>query len=236
MLTPATITVTFTANYKGLHRICWRQCSVGLYVCTNLVDCVGGGNVCSATVSIMVDPESCDPVCFEGYIQATCNPEGSSVDQIPWSGTYTPNAACKTFAITCTSPSIPCPPIASAELGLNCNGTVRPDIAFVNPLTSVFVCNPGIIPNLPLGYTVTEDLSKCCYDCTEYTVAINPIPAGILDGSSMYYIDCVTRELIRTDFTGNISVNVPAFCAVTGSISLQLTPEATGNIVTVGPC
>ena len=101
MLTPATITVNFTANYAGPHRICWRQCAVGAFVCTNIVDCVGGGNVCSATVSIMVDPESCTPVCFEGYIQATCNPEGSPVDQVPWSATFTPTPSCNLYFLQC---------------------------------------------------------------------------------------------------------------------------------------
>jgi len=236
MLTPATITVNFTANYKGLHRICWRQCAIGSYVCTNLVDCVGGGNVCSATISIMVDPESCDPVCFEGYIQAACNPEESSVDQVPWSTTFIPSPACKAFSITCTNPSTPCGIITSAELGLNCNGTVRPDIDFVNGTTSVYVCNPGIIPALPAGYTMVEEPSICCYACEQYTATIDPVGVGILDGSSLYYIDCTTRELVRVDFTGSVSVNVPAFCAVAGSAVLQLTPEATGSIVSAGSC
>jgi hypothetical protein len=237
MLTPATITVNFQSNYAGPHRICWRQCNVGAYVCTNIVDCVGGGNTCSAIITVMVDPESCDSVCFEGYIQATCNPEGSPIGQIYWSKDYVPNPACKAYAITCTNLVTPCGIITSAELGLNCNGTVRPDITFVNPSSSVFICNPGLIGSLPAGYTIAEDLTKCCYDCSEYSVTIDPVPpTGILDGSSMYYIDCATRELIKVDFTGSLPVVVPNFCAVTGSVSLQLTTEATGNVALIGAC
>jgi len=238
MLTPATITVNFTANYKGLHRICWRQCNVGAYVCTNLVDCVGGENVCSATVSIMVDPESCTPVCFEGYIQATCNPEGSPVDQVPWSATFVPSPACKPFRITCNSgdPLVPCGVITSQELGLNCNGTARPQIDFMNNGSSILVCGAGVIPVLPQGYTMTEE-DACCYDCTQYSATITPdCPTCDLSGSFMYYMDCTTRELVKVPFAGMVPVLVPPFCAVTGSVSLQLNFEASGVVNTIGPC
>jgi len=236
MLTPATITVTFTANYTGLHRICWRVCGVGSYVCTNLVDCVGGGNVCSATVSIMVDPESCDPVCFEGYIQAACNPEGSSTDQVLWNATFIPSPACKAFSITCTDTLGACGVISAIEMGLNCDGTVRPAVGPIDPMGSIYVCNTGIIPILPAGYEMIE-VDMCCYDCTEYSAVVDPAnPGDSLDGSSLYYIDCATRQLVRQDFTGTSGVIVPPFCAVTGSPYLQLTTEAVGNVNTIGSC
>lgn len=237
MLTPGTITVTFTANYAGPHRICWRQCGVGPYVCTNIVDCAGGGNVCSATISVMVDPESCDPVCFEGYIQATCNPEGSTVGQVPWTANFTPNPVCKGYSITntaiCTIPPQFGPIVPSINMGLNCNGTARPDLQILCG-TSVRLCAVGTIPNLPAEYVMAES-DFCCYDCTQYDVTIIPVPGGILDGSFLYYIECGTRELKRVDFTGNGEAGWSG-CAVTGSVSLQLTPEATGNIVTGAPC
>lgn len=237
MLTPATLTVTFTANYAGPHRICWRiQGSMGPYVCTNIVNCAGGGNACQAVVTIMVDPESCDPVTYEGYIQATCNPEGSSVDQVPWVATFTPNPVCKMYALTCTDPLAQCPTIQPVDMGLNCNGTARPAVGPINPNSSVYMCAVGVIPNLPAGYTMTQQ-DLCCYECTQYSAAINPVcPSCILDGSSMYYVDCATRELVRIDFTGTDPVLVPPFCAVTGSVSLQLNVEASGTVTTVGPC
>lgn len=239
MLTPATLTVTFTANYAGPHRICWRiQGSLGPYVCTNIVNCAGGGNACQAVVTIMVDPESCDPVTYEGYIQATCNPEGSPIDQVPWVATFTPNPVCKPYRITttavCTDPPQLGPLVPSINMGLNCNGTARPDLQLFCG-TSVLVCATGIIPNLPADYVMTAD-DSCCYDCTQYTVTVQPAcPGCILDGSFMYYIDCATRELKRIDFTGNIDSGWVG-CAVTGSVSLQLSPEATGTIVAGAPC
>lgn len=237
MLTPATITVNFTANYAGAHRICWRQCNVGSYVCTNVVSCVGGGNVCSATISIMVDPESCTPICFEGYIQATCNPENSSVGRVPWSTTFTPTPTCSMYSITCTSPPLnqPCGVIPAATMGLDCNGTPRPEVGPITADTSVYVCATGLIPNLPLGYEMTL-FDGCCTDCEQYTITIIPgIMPSELNGSSIYYIDCATKELIRIDLTGSVSYTLTA-CMVTGSINLYLTPYVS-SIITQGiPC
>jgi len=240
MLTPATITVNFTANYAGPHRICWRQCSVGAYVCTNIVECVGGGNACSATISIMVDPESCTPACFEGYIQATCNPEGSSVDRVPWTVTFEPSPACKGYIITtdflCIIPPQLGPVVAAVDMGLNCNGTARPDLQIYCG-SSVRLCAITPIPNLPVTNYVMTESDFCCYDCTQYDVTISPIPpSGILDGSFFYYIDCNTRELIREDVSGSSPVSFLGLCAVTGSISLQLTVEATGLVTATGTC
>jgi hypothetical protein len=188
----------------------------------------------------MVDPESCDPVCFEGYIQATCNPEGSAIDQVPWTATFTPNPACKMFSLTCTltcdNPPQLCALIPAVAMGLNCNGTVRPDVQLFCG-RPIYLCATGVIPNLPVDY-VMAPFDGCCYDCTEYDITITPAcPIGcVLDGSSLYYIDCTTRELVRQDFTGNSPVVISGLCAVTGSVSLQLTPEALGTVTAIGPC
>jgi hypothetical protein len=238
MLIPATITVNFTANYAGPHRICWRQCSVGAFVCTNVVDCLGGGNVCSATVSIMVDPESCVPVCFEGYIQATCNPEGSPVDQVPWSATFTPTPSCTQYNISCTDP-MGCGVIPAVTMGLNCNGTARPD---VGPLPNVGaglnICAQSVIPNLPAGYVMTKNGATCC-TCTTYAIEINPscpFPLNcVLDGTTLYWTDCVTKELKSQVFTGTLGVDIVK-CAITGTVQLVLGPEALGTVTAQGPC
>jgi len=235
MLTPATITVNFTANYAGPHRICWRQCAVGAFVCTNIVDCVGGGNVCSATVSIMVDPESCTPVCFEGYIQATCNPEGSAVDRVPWTATFTPTPSCTQYNISCAS-DIGCPPIPAVTMGLNCNGTARPDVLPLPPQgAGLNICAQSVIPNLPAGYVMTKNGELCC-SCSAYTVSLTPVcPTCSLDGTVVYHTDCNTKELIATPYSGNQSFLVD-LCAITGTVQIVLGPEATGSAVLNGPC
>lgn len=238
MLIPATITVNFTANYAGPHRICWRQCGVGSYVCTNIVDCAGGGNACSITISVMVDPETCDPVCFEGYIQATCNPEGSSTGQVPWTTTFTPDPVCKMYTLACdgsvcVDPPQLCQIIPAITMGLNCNGTARPEVQIFCG-SNIKLCASSVISNLPPNYSMTL-FDGCCYDCTTYNINVTQAsPSGILDGSMVYYTECGTRELKRVDLTGS-SYN-DTICAVTGSVSLQLTVEATGTVTAVAPC
>ena len=236
MLTPATITVNFIANYAGLHRICWRvQGSSGPFVCTNLVECSGGGNACQAQVSIMVDPESCNPVSYEGYIQATCNPEGSSIDQVPWNITFTPNPVCKPFIITCNPFGEGCEEIVSPALGLDCSGAVRPSVGPLSPGAVIKVCGTSAPANLPGGYTVTES-DTCCYNCTQYSVTVGPAcPGCTITGSSLYYVDCATRELKRIDYTGDQPV-INTLCAVTDSIYFQNTGEALVSIVVNGAC
>lgn len=104
---PASINLTFNANYVGCHRVCWRAPGNGaypLYDCTITVNCTGGGNSCSAIIPIMVDNASCDPVVFDGYVQACCEDEASLEGRLLFSETFTPNPNCKGYTITCVGP------------------------------------------------------------------------------------------------------------------------------------
>ena len=100
---PGTITVNFTSNYTGPHRVCWRVGGTGPYNCTTIVNCGGGGAACTANIAVTVDNETCDPVVFDGYVQAACQLEGSLVDRIPFTNTFTPNPSCKGYTLTCES-------------------------------------------------------------------------------------------------------------------------------------
>ena len=99
----ATITVDFTSNYIGQHRVCWRIGSSGAYDCTTIVTCPGGGGACSATISVDVDNETCDQVEFEGYVQALCQELASTNGRIPFSVTFTPSPSCTSWRVTCAS-------------------------------------------------------------------------------------------------------------------------------------
>lgn len=103
---PASIDVTFNANYTGQHRVCWRIGSSGVYDCTTTVVCGGGGNPCSTSIGITVDNETCDDVTFEGYVQASCEDVGSLNGRVPFSITFTPNPSCKPYRITCGSVAV----------------------------------------------------------------------------------------------------------------------------------
>lgn len=105
-LVPATLTINFTSNYAGPHRVCYRLNGTGAYDCTTVVTCTGGGAICSATINIMVDNETCDPVEYDGYVQATCEDIGSMVGRVPFVVTFTPNPTCKGYTISCESVSV----------------------------------------------------------------------------------------------------------------------------------
>lgn len=107
----ATLEVTFTANYAGSHRVCWRiQGSGAPYDCSNTVSCVGGGTICVASIPITVNTTSCDgPIVFEGYVQATCEALSSTSGRLAWTETFTPTVTCVRHEVTCARTGIDAP-------------------------------------------------------------------------------------------------------------------------------
>lgn len=225
MLTPAVITVNFLGNYAGPHRICWRvQGSGNPYVCTNIVTCVGGGNPCEATINVMVETESCEDVIFEGYIQATCQPEGSPTDQVPFTVTYTPTPSCKMYILTNSTGSDYT--FKSEELGLNCNGTARPSVFIENNSTLMLCGIAGMPQKIIDDFDVVENPTGCCSVCKSYLVNSTKVSTNII-----YYIDCETKELIVGTAPGSGDSGL-VICAVEGSI----TSATALTIVDQGTC
>jgi hypothetical protein len=99
----ATITVDFTANYAGPHRVCFRiQGSGDPYDCTTIVNCIGGGTACQAIINTPVNTTSCDgQVTFEGYIQAACEDILSTSGRLAWTALFTPNVICQRTEVEC---------------------------------------------------------------------------------------------------------------------------------------
>ncbi len=101
----ATITVGWTSNYDGPHRVCYRLQGTVPYNCTGTGThpyCAGGGAACSYDISITVDNETCDNVTYEGYVQPACEDESSLVGRIPFSVTFIPDPACNKYIATCS--------------------------------------------------------------------------------------------------------------------------------------
>ena len=171
MLTSATITVDFLGNYAGPHRVCWRvQGSGNPYVCTNLVTCVGGGNPCQALINVMIDPESCEDVIFEGYIQATCQVEGSTIDRVPFTVTYTPTPSCNMYTLTNDTGTSYA--FTSSELGVNCDGSARPPLSLADG-ASIALCGIATMPQIIIDdFNVVPLLDPCCSTCKNYTFNI----------------------------------------------------------------
>jgi len=211
-MTPAIITVNFISNYAGPHRICWRiQGSGNPYVCTNIVDCSGGGNTCQAVINTMVDNESCDPIIFEGYIQATCNAEDSPTDQVPFEVKYTPNPSCKAYLLInqTGSPAV----FTSADLGVNCNGTTRTGLTLAGT-ASFYLCGIAGMPTQIIeDYNVELAPEICCSKCRSYQVSsTNP-------GDIAYYLDCTTKEVVELI----LDVLPVSICAVENSVTADNT-------------
>lgn len=103
---PASLNVNFTSNYTGNHRICYRIGNAGPYNCSTVVACAGSGAPCSGVIAITVDNETCDPVTYEGYVQAECEDIASLNGRVPFTITFTPVPTCASYNVTCSSVGI----------------------------------------------------------------------------------------------------------------------------------
>ena len=176
-LVPATITVLFTSNYTGNHRVCWKECSAVVYDCTTIVACLGGGTGCSTTINVIVDDEACVDACFDGYVQAACEAEASVVGRIAWTTSYVPTNACENIEFTCAGMAASCPAF-DILTDFDCGGTTV-DIPAMQ-LGSVFgMCYPpGTVLVAPPSYTLSTGATTCC-DCysVEFTAPSAPAPS-----------------------------------------------------------
>jgi len=130
---PATITVDWTSNYDGPHRVCYRLQGTIPYNCTGTGThpyCGGGGASCSYDIAITVDNETCDNVTYEGYVQPACEEEVSLVGRIPFAVTFVPDPACNKYTATCARVSV-----ASCTMTNNGSGYVGvPSVLFLGSL------------------------------------------------------------------------------------------------------
>lgn len=134
-LTSATLTISFTANYSGDHRVCWKVQGETNYTCTT-VSCVTG-NTCSFDIPIEVNTTSCDgPITFEGYVQASCRDESTTEGRIYWSSIFTPSVVCKRYNITCEYA-----PIVYINITSSGTGYVVGDIVVIKPVDPL---NPNL--------------------------------------------------------------------------------------------
>lgn len=123
--TAGSLTINFTADYVGCHRVCYRLNNSGGYTCVNTT-CTGGGALCSVTIPITVDNETCPTVEFDGYAQACCQDVSSLVGRIPFSATFVPSPACKRYVATCNSVSL----FSIVMTNVGAGYTVAPGISF----------------------------------------------------------------------------------------------------------
>lgn len=85
------LTVNFTSLYGvGEHRVCWHIVgSPSPYVC-ELVSCSPALGACSTVISTGITPPDCNIIDFEGYVQPTCEAEGSLAARTTFAVSYNP--------------------------------------------------------------------------------------------------------------------------------------------------
>jgi len=95
------ISLFFTPNYLGDHRLCWRI-GAGAYTCFTFTCPNGIGQQCTVNITpITFENESCDSVDYNGYIQASCEDPLTEDGAVFWSHTFVPQPSCVPYVVTC---------------------------------------------------------------------------------------------------------------------------------------
>lgn len=223
-LIPAEITVNFTSNYTGNHRVCYRLGGVGPYDCTTIVTCLGGGTPCSATISIIVDDAACTDYEYDGYVQAVCELEDSLTGRVAWTATYSPTNACISVLFTAGGGGVA--PAFNLGSDVSCGGTTVV-VPAITTGTEFTLCFPaGTTFPAPAEYTMVSGATNCC-DCEQVTFSC---PGGSA-GGDYFYQDCFTKEFV----TGSMNGADPdvVVCALLGSAGVE---RASGITTAIGSC
>lgn len=192
----ATITVDFTANYTGDHRVCFRvQGSGDPYDCSTIVNCAGGGTACQAIINTDVNTTSCDgTITFEGYVQAACEDILSTNGRLAWTADFVPNPVCNRYEVTCAYGPIDsitindggqCYTLGDTVVVTRDPGDTQVDDASI----SIASIGDGVLSNINMnsggtGYTIGDVLSVdgiaivACNSITPATVTVDTVDGG----------------------------------------------------------
>lgn len=231
---PATITVTFNANFAGNHRVCWKTSPSSPYDCTTIVTCTGGGASCNANIVTTVDNETCDTVTFEGYVQPTCESEVSLNKRVPFSVTFTPVPTCDGYNIECqytimtfsvtnagTNYNPLNPPTVTISGGGGLGATANATVGGANTITAVTLVAPGT------GYISTP------------SVVIDPPPVpGVTATADAVLTPCAGFNITDCDGSTEAFPSLPvnetvSVCSVN---NLTIIPVPSGIVINTGGC
>jgi hypothetical protein len=114
----ATITINYTANYLGDHRICYRRVGDTLYCCltdtvaalgpqTFVIDFTSAPDYCFGTAEEVPVPVVSDCTAnYEGYIQPTCEDIASLNNRTAFTADFTTVPTCLRYSIGCDETGI----------------------------------------------------------------------------------------------------------------------------------
>lgn len=202
---PALLSVTYTPNYIGNHRICFRTTQVS-YCCytddsfsvigvpkTTVID-LDEFETCLQDLPVQV---GCEGSVVDGYIQPFCVDQGSDLNRVSFTATFASNP-CTPYRIECTesgigeisviNPGYGWPVGVAPTVTVNTSGS---GIGF--SATATMECLPGdnfcsidsvVIDNTGFGYFYPNQLS----------IEVDPLPS------------CISNNLITNgDFTTDLS-------------------------------
>lgn len=193
----ATITLNYTANYGGNHRICYRRVGTTNYCCLNQVVTAVGPQTFTIDFSVPADycfgtPEEvavpvetdCGPYQYEGYIQPICEPLGSELSRTPFTTNFTQDPSCLSYSVECTTTDV-----ASISLGFAGEGYLSiPTISFtggpcgvssaatVNTMEAFNVQQS--FPNTSTGYAPLDVLTIVGGVGTAITIQVDTVDGG----------------------------------------------------------
>ena len=101
------LTISWTNQYVGNHRICYRQVTAppSAFVCINNIPCPNPpGSANTYTIPVVVDNDTCNPVEWEVYVQASCEEEASANGRVYVAPNpeFTPDPTCLAQQFTCS--------------------------------------------------------------------------------------------------------------------------------------
>jgi hypothetical protein len=204
---PATITVNFTPNYTGNHRVCYRiQGSGDPYTCTIVT-----APATSYAIPITVDNETCDEITYEGYVQPLCQEEESEEGRIPFVVTFTPEPSCNLYTIAYTRVGENTPVTM-----YDCSGEsdITINVEFTGTGFSINMCSPEPPPSSETySVTLVED-RYCICECIEVEFEVeDEAPSE----RTVWYTNCDGQALSEVLAIGTYTRNVVANSYVYGS-------------------
>lgn len=149
----ATLSITFTPQITSNHRVCWKETTDVSYDCTTIVAGIAGVPV-TANISVTVFNETCDPVTFEGYVQPTCEAEGSLLNRTAFPNViFTPDNPCLFWEAIC-APGVDRVDVIDPGSGYTPGGTINPTITGDGAgATATCYITDGTIVAVPLTIT-----------------------------------------------------------------------------------
>jgi hypothetical protein len=193
----STITINYTANYGGNHRICYRQVGTTNYCClldtvaaigpqTFTIDFSVPADYCFGTANQVTTPvvSDCGPYEYEGYVQPICETIDSLDARTPFTVSFTQVPTCLSYEVECITTDV-------ASIALDSAGEAYlsfPTITFTGgpcsvssaaTVTTMEAFNvQSSFPNVSTGYSPLNVITITGGVGTPITIRVDTVDGG----------------------------------------------------------